>query len=87
MVGRFAAQKNPEFLLECFAEYNKLNKESVLLWIGDGELQEKIQDRAKNMGLKGACLFVGRKNNIENGIPQWICFCCRQNLKEWVLSF
>lgn len=47
MVGRFAAQKNPEFLLECFAEYNKLNKESVLLWIGDGELQEKIQDRAK----------------------------------------
>lgn len=65
VVGRFAAQKNPEFLLECFAEYNKLNKESVLLWIGDGELQEKIQDRAKNMGLKGACLFVGRKNNIE----------------------
>lgn len=65
VVGRFADQKNPEFLLECFAEYNKLNKESVLLWIGDGELQEKIQDRAKNMGLKGACLFVGRKNNIE----------------------
>lgn len=65
VVGRFAAQKNPEFLLECFAEYNKLNKESVLLWIGDGELQEKIQDGAKNMGLKGACLFVGRKNNIE----------------------
>ena len=65
VVGRFAAQKNPEFLLECFAEYNKLNKESVLLWIGDGELQEKIQDRAKNMGLKGACLFVGRKKNIE----------------------
>lgn len=65
VVGRFAAQKNPEFLLECFAEYNKLNKESVLLWIGDGELQEKIQDRAKNMGLKEACLFVGRKNNIE----------------------
>ena len=65
VVGSFAAQKNPEFLLECFAEYNKLNKESVLLWIGDGELQEKIQDRAKNMGLKGACLFVGRKNNIE----------------------
>lgn len=65
VVGRFAAQKNPEFLLECFAEYNKLNKESVLLWIGDGELQEKIQDRAKNMGFKGACLFVGRKNNIE----------------------
>lgn len=65
VVGRFAAQKNPEFLLECFAEYNKLNKESVLLWIGDGELKEKIQDRAKNMGLKGACLFVGRKNNIE----------------------
>lgn len=65
VVGRFAAQKNPEFLLECFAEYNKLNKESVLLWIGDGELQEKIQDRVKNMGLKGACLFVGRKNNIE----------------------
>ena len=65
VVGRFAAQKNPEFLLECFAEYNQLNKESVLLWIGDGELQEKIQDRAKNMGLKEACLFVGRKNNIE----------------------
>lgn len=63
--GTFCSSENPEFLLECFAEYNKLNKESVLLWIGDGELQEKIQDRAKNMGLKGACLFVGRKNNIE----------------------
>ena len=64
VVGRFAAQKNPEFLLECFAEYNQLNKESVLLWIGDGELQEKIQDRAKKYGFKRSMSFCWTKKII-----------------------
>ena len=87
VVGRFAAQKNPEFLLECFAEYNKLNKESVLLWIGDGELQEKIQDRAKNMGLKGACLFVGRKNNIEKWYSAMDLFLLPSKFEGMVVVF
>ena len=59
--GTFCSLRKPRVLLECFAEYNQLNKESVLLWIGDGELQEKIQDESKNMGLKEACLLLDEK--------------------------
>lgn len=66
VVGRFAAQKNPNFLINCFAEYKKIEKKAFLLWIGDGELQKEINEKMCNLGLSGSYFFAGRQENVEN---------------------
>lgn len=66
VVGRYAAQKNPLFLLECFAEYKKINNSALLVWIGDGELKRTIENKAQALGIRQSCYFVGRKDNVED---------------------
>ena len=46
-VGRFEEQKNHLFLLEIFKEVAKMREEAVLLLIGDGELKNAVQEKAR----------------------------------------
>ena len=50
-IGRFNIQKNHEFLIQVFNEIQKLNENSVLLLIGDGELKAKVQEQVSVMNL------------------------------------
>lgn len=60
-VGRFMSQKNHTFLIDIF---NELKKENFkLLLIGDGELQEKIKNKVKNLNISDKVIFTG---NIPN---------------------
>ena len=65
-VGRFAAVKNHVFLLEVFGKLAQKKKESVLLLLGEGELQEKIKQIAEEKGIGDKVLFLGRKSNVGN---------------------
>ena len=58
-VGRFVYQKNHDFILEAFAEFHKRCMNSVLLLVGEGELLQSIQDKAKNMGIADSVIFYG----------------------------
>lgn len=58
-VGRFVYQKNHDFILEAFAEFHKRCMNSVLLLVGEGELLQSIQDKAKNMGIAESVIFYG----------------------------
>ena len=51
-VGRFATQKNHDFLLDVFCEIKKLHNNSVLMLVGDGELESKIRAKAAHMGIR-----------------------------------
>lgn len=64
VVARISAQKNPDFILECFSEFKKKKKDAKLLWVGDGELLNHIKDIIKNKGLQQDCILVGKKNDI-----------------------
>ena len=66
VVGIFARQKNPEFLLKCFYELKKIEPNAFLLWVGDGELKDKMKNKLISMGLEKDFLFVGRQDNVEN---------------------
>lgn len=66
VVGRFAAQKNPAFLIECFAEYKKIDNDAFLVWIGDGELKEAVENKVDVFEIKKSCYFAGRKENVED---------------------
>lgn len=63
-VGRFMEQKNHEFLIDVFYEVHKEKKESVLLLIGDGHLENKIKEKVRNLELQDAVIFLGVKNNV-----------------------
>ena len=64
-VGRFEEQKNHLFLLEIFKEVAKMREEAVLLLIGDGELKNAIQEKAKEYGLEEKVRFLGIRQDVD----------------------
>ena len=64
VVGRITAQKNPLFLIECFEAFKRKEPRAKLLWIGEGELLEKVKISLKGKGLLNDCIFAGRKENV-----------------------
>ncbi len=62
-VGRFVKQKNHQFLIRIFNEIHKQNKNSVLLLIGQGPLQEEIKTQAKLLDIEESVKFLGQRND------------------------
>ena len=58
-VGRFYPQKNHEFLVEVFAKLREQRTNSKLLLLGDGPLQERINQKVMSLGLSNAVIFAG----------------------------
>lgn len=65
-IGRFNMQKNHKFLLQVFNELQKKNPDSVLLLIGVGELEAKIQDQIRKLGLDNKVRFLGNRKDVQN---------------------
>ena len=63
-VGRFMYQKNHTFLIDIFAKVHEKNKDTVLLLIGEGELEEKIKHKIKGLGLWDDVIFTGSIPNV-----------------------
>lgn len=64
VVGRFDYQKNPEYTVKIFEAIMEMNKNSVLLWIGDGEEFQTIQNKVKKLGLDSNTKFLGIRNDV-----------------------
>lgn len=62
-VGRFVIEKNHAFLLEIFAALQKKDPQAHLVMLGEGELMEEIQDKAKQLGIYENVSFVGVVTN------------------------
>ncbi|PFM78975.1 glycosyl transferase family 1 [Bacillus sp. AFS077874] len=63
-IGRFMHQKNHEFLIDIFYEFHKINSNSVLILVGEGELKNKIEEKVVIKGLKDNVLFLGSRSNV-----------------------
>lgn len=63
-VGRFVYQKNHTFLIDVFKEIHKINKNSVLLLIGEGELENAIRKKIKSLKLDNAVIFIKSTDDI-----------------------
>ena len=64
-VGRFAKQKNHEFLIDVFYEIQK-NQDVVLLLVGSGELEEKIKEKVDKLNIKDKVIFLGNRDDVSN---------------------
>lgn len=65
-VARFSYQKYPEKLLAIFEAAIKQNPNFRLLWIGSGDLEVEIKDRAKRDGVYDKIIFYGNSNQVND---------------------
>lgn len=63
-VGRFAKQKNHDFLIDVFHELIKLRPEARLVLVGKGELQNEIRTKVEDLGLADVVYFTGVRSDI-----------------------
>lgn len=63
-IGRFNKQKNHDFLIDIFKEVYKNDNNSILLLVGVGELEGKVKDKVKRLGLTKVVKFLGLRNDI-----------------------
>ena len=63
-IGRFAYQKNHEFLIEVFKVLKEQEKKAVLVLIGNGEDERKIRNMVETYGLTDDVLFLGSRDDV-----------------------
>lgn len=65
-IGRFVAQKNHTFLIDIFNELHKTKKNSILILIGQGPLQNEIKEKVEELELKDFVKFIGQVTNAND---------------------
>lgn len=63
-VGRFNEQKNHKYLIRLFKEINLVNKDIVLVLIGDGELKKQIHEQIKELKLENNVIVLGKRKDV-----------------------
>ena len=63
-VGRFAPQKNHEFLIDIFAEIARREPRAHLLLVGDGPLRGSIEAKVRALGLQERVTFTGLRADV-----------------------
>lgn len=65
-VGRFNAQKNHDFLIDIFKKINQVNNESVLVLVGNGELEKQIRHKVKQLNIEENIIFLGLRDDVQD---------------------
>ena len=73
-VGRFHEAKNHLFLLEVFSAYLKININSLLVLVGDGELRPIIENKINELKILGKVIILGARNDVPNWLRAADCF-------------
>lgn len=64
--GLFNEQKNHSFLIDIFNEVLKKNKNSVLLLLGEGKLQDSIKEKVRELDIEKNVIFTNNVSDTEN---------------------
>lgn len=70
-VGRLGVEKNHAFMLQVLREYLKLDKQAILLCIGEGNLRKEIEYKVKQMKLENNVRLLGGRSDVSRVIQ---CF-------------
>lgn len=63
-IGRFAIQKNHDYLIDIFLCVKKIRPGSVLLLVGDGEQKKRIENKVMSLGLSEDVMFLGVRSDV-----------------------
>ena len=64
-VGRFMKEKNNKFMLDILKEIKKIKSNSVLIFVGNGELEDEIKNKARKMGIANEIRFLGVRSDVK----------------------
>jgi len=64
IVAKLEVQKNPLFLIEIFKEYQKENKNSKLVLVGEGSLKEQMIEKIKEYNLEDNVILLGKRQDV-----------------------
>lgn len=64
-VGRLSEEKNHPFLLDVFCHLQTLRRDSVLLLVGTGRMEEQLRARAEALGIASNVIFFGPSDHVE----------------------
>lgn len=73
-VGRFHEQKNHEFIVRIYKQYISMHPNCFLILVGEGELQQQIQLRLKELGIQDNVRFVQGQTEIGPFYSAMDCF-------------
>jgi len=65
-VGRLAAQKATELLVDAWKAVLRKHPSSQLVFVGDGQQRAMLEARTRQAGLTGSVVFTGRVENVED---------------------
>lgn len=63
-VGRFAYQKNHDYLIDVFKAVADREHKAVLLLIGEGDLEDAIRQKVAGLGLSDRVIFYGVSHTV-----------------------
>ena len=64
VVARLAEQKNPYFIIDIFTEICKKKSNAMLIWVGDGELKQRLLNYVLDKGVVGKVMFLGTRDDV-----------------------
>lgn len=70
-IGRFCEQKNQEFLVDLFYEYQKKDKSAKLILIGSGETQENVKKQIEKLQIKDKVIIINNTPEIRQEIEKY----------------
>ena len=62
-VGNIRLAKNHPFLLDVFSEIRKINKDAVLLLVGNGSL-DSLKEQIDRLGIRDSIVFLGVRGDV-----------------------
>ena len=65
-VGRFRKEKNQIFLINILKELLNYNSDSILLFVGDGPLEQEVKEYSTKLGVKNNTVFLGSRNDVND---------------------
>jgi len=63
-VGKFNKQKNYPHIVKTFYEFHKLHRDSKLLLVAGGELENDVKKMVESLNLRNDVIFAGRRTDI-----------------------
>ena len=63
-IGRFAPQKNHNLLIDIFYNIQKMQENSALILLGDGELKSEMESKVQKLNIQDKVLFLGFREDV-----------------------
>jgi glycosyltransferase involved in cell wall biosynthesis len=85
-VARLSAQKNPFMFVEAAARVLRILPDARFVWCGGGELAAAAESYAHQLGLAGACRFLGHRDDRHEILAALDIFWLTSDYEGWPLA-